>query len=293
MSISSSSVAQTEPLADATPLLELAAIYQEFPGQNTHEPHKKVLENINFTVERPETICLLGPSGCGKSTVLRLISGMYDRYIKMPTAGNVKINGQPVSGPHDDVLTVFQRPVLKAWLNIRNNILLPFKAGLWGKNIAPAERLKRVDDILQEVGLADAANLYPRQLSGGMQQRVSLAARLVLRPTILCLDEPFSALDPQTRKEMQELVLNLWKKFSCLALFVTHDVTEALRIADRIIVLSTRPGTVVIDLTISAPKPRSDEWLRTAEARDLEQQIINRIREAATAASRGTIKMDV
>lgn len=287
-----STPAREKPATDNRPLLEFDSIYQSFPSREGKE-QVPVLQDVSFTAEQNETICLLGPSGCGKSTILRLISGMYDRFIQMPTQGEVRILGKPVVGPHDDVLTVFQKPVLKAWLNVRKNVLLPFNAGLWGKNVSSEEREKRVDAVIEAVGLKNSSHLLPRQLSGGMQQRVSLAARLVLNPPILCMDEPFSALDPQTRKEMQELVLRLWERFPCLALFVTHDVTEALRVADRIIVLSTRPATVVVDLTIATPKPRSDDWLRSKEATELEQTILSHIRDAATASSRGTMEVEV
>jgi ABC-type nitrate/sulfonate/bicarbonate transport system ATPase subunit len=278
--------------ADA-PLIEVKGVCQEFPAREDKAAPTRVLTDISFAVTRPGTICLLGPSGCGKSTILRLVSGMYDRYVTMPTSGEVRIAGRLVCGPHDDVLTVFQRPVLKAWLNVRKNVMLPFKARLWGKKVPAGERAARVDEALEAVGLADSAGLSPRQLSGGMQQRVALAARLVLRPPILCLDEPFSALDPQTREEMQELVIRLWVTYPCVALFVTHDVTEALRVADRIMVLSTRPASIVADLTIAAPKPRDRAWLLTSEVRDIERLIIRHIREAATGASQGSLKMDV
>lgn len=282
--------AASRPAADA-PLVELDEVSQEFPDEGGGT--NKVLESISFSAERSETIAILGPSGCGKSTILRVVSGMYDRLVRMPTSGEVRIRGRKVEGPHDAVLTVFQKPVLNEWLHVRGNVLLPFKAGLWGKKISKAERNSRVDEVLEAVGLSDSMKLRPRQLSGGMQQRVALAARLVLRPSILCLDEPFSALDPQTRREMQELVLQLWDRYPCLALFVTHDVTEALRVSDRIVVLSTRPARVVVDITIATPKPRSDQWLSSGEARDLEAQIIARIREAATDVSHGTLQMDV
>ncbi len=275
-----------------SPLVEFDAVGQNFPARDGGAP-VEVLKNISFTAEGTETICLLGPSGCGKSTILRLVSGMYDRYIPMPTEGVVKVAGKPVVGPHDDVLTVFQKPILKAWLNVRKNIMLPFKAGLWGKDLSGKDIEERTDRILKAVGLKDYENMLPRQLSGGMQQRVSLAARLVLNPRILCLDEPFSALDPQTRKEMQELVISLWDQYPCLALFVTHDVTEALRVADRIIVLSTRPATIVMDLSIATPKPRTDTWVKSTEAVDLEKQIVAQIRTAASTSSSGTLKMDI
>lgn len=270
-------------------LLTVDHVSQSFTDQGSTTP---VLDDVSFGVDRPSTVCLLGPSGCGKSTVLRLISGMYDRRAKMPTRGEVRIRGQVVRGPQNEVLTVFQRPVLKAWLNVRGNVLLPFRAPLWGRQVPPNERVQRVDRMLNAVGLTAAARLYPRQLSGGMQQRVALAARLVLRPSILCLDEPFSALDPQTRLEMQDLVLELWREVPCLALFVTHDVTEALRLADRILVMSTRPATVVADLPVTSPKPRPDTWLRSPECTELERRIIGLMREA-NGSHRGSLTMAV
>ncbi len=275
------------------PLVDFKGVSQSFPSQEGGGKTVEILRDISFTAEQEETICVLGPSGCGKSTILRLVSGMYDRVVPMPTEGEVHILGKKVVGPHDDVLTVFQKPILKAWLNVRKNVLLPFSAGLWGKDVSKEDRLRRVDEVLEAVGLSDSTKLLPHQLSGGMQQRVSLAARLVLRPKILCLDEPFSALDPQTRGEMQELVLSLWEKFPCLALFVTHDVTEALKISDRIIVLSTRPATVVMDLTVSAPKPRDEEWMNSDEARELEQKILSHIREATQKTASGTMQVSV
>ncbi len=275
------------------PLLVLDAISQEFPNQGGAPT--TVLKDISFSSTRPETICILGPSGCGKSTILRMVSGMYDRHVAMPTAGTVKIRGQLVTEPHDQVLTVFQKPTLKGWLSVRDNVLLPFKSVLWSRGVSPEEQAARVDKMLHAVGLSQAAGLRPRQLSGGMQQRVSLAARLVVRPSILCLDEPFSALDPQTREEMQELCLKLWAESPCLALFVTHDVSEALRIADRILVLSTRPASIVVDMTVPSPKPRSPEWLRSEECSELERDIIARIRQAVThpAGAVGTLRVDV
>jgi NitT/TauT family transport system ATP-binding protein len=271
-------------------LLVVDHVSQEFPGDAGAA--NKVLVDITFGVDRPSTVCILGPSGCGKSTILRTVSGMYDRRTAMPTEGEVRIRGKVVRGPQDDVLTVFQRPVLKAWLDVEGNVRLPFRSPLWGGRVPESERRKRVQEMLAAVGLSASARLRPRQLSGGMQQRVALAARLVLRPSILCLDEPFSALDPQTRLEMQDLVLDLWRQFPCLALFVTHDVTEALRVADRILVLSTRPARIVADLPISAPKPRPETWLRSSEATQLEQKIFGLIRGAA-AGAHGTLTVDV
>jgi NitT/TauT family transport system ATP-binding protein len=276
----------------ATAIIEVERMSQDFPSGDGGV--NNVVKEISFSVERPETICILGPSGCGKTTVLRVVSGMRDRWVPMPTRGEVRIEGVPVTEPHPKVLTVFQRPVLKAWLDVRGNIALPFRAGLWGKGVTSEERNKRVDEVIEAVGLTQARRLRPEQLSGGMKQRVSLAARLVLRPAILCLDEPFSALDPETRLEMHRLVLRLWQQFPCVALFVTHDVSEALRLADRVIVLSTRPATVVMDVNVVEPKPRSDAWMRSPEYLDLEQRIIARIREAtARERPQGTVEVSV
>ncbi len=286
----STSAPDSTAAANASPLLTIEGVCQRFA--NGPEINH-VLDGITFTAERSETICILGPSGCGKSTILRIVSGMYERFIKMPTSGLVRIRGAEVTGPQDEVLTVFQRPVLKGWQNVKNNIALPFRSSLWGQKISPKEQDERVREVLDAVGLSDSANLLPRQLSGGMQQRVSLAARLVLRPPILCMDEPFSALDPQTRQDMQELVLKIWRLYPCLALFVTHDVTEALRVADRIIVLSTRPATVIMDITVAEPKPRAEAWFRSNECSQLEQQIIARIREAANTSAKGASSIRV
>ncbi len=283
---------RTPPAADSGErLLAVEHVSQDYTGDDGQA--NRVLVDITFGVDRPATLCILGPSGCGKSTILRTISGMYDRRTPMPTEGQVKIKGRVVQGPQDDVLTVFQRPVLKAWLDVQENVLLPFRSELWGARVPPAQRRERAEEMLAAVGLSASARMYPRQLSGGMQQRVALAARLVLRPSILCLDEPFSALDPQTRLEMQDLVIQLWQRFPCLALFVTHDVTEALRVADRILVLSTRPAGIVADMPVTAPKPRPDSWLRSAECSQLEQKIISLIRGATGQHGRGTLTVDV
>jgi NitT/TauT family transport system ATP-binding protein len=274
------------------PLLEVRGVSQSFP--NEEGGTTEVLREISFTAEARETVAILGPSGCGKSTILRMVSGMHDRVVQMPTSGATLIEGSAVTAPHDDVLTVFQRPTLNAWQNVLKNVLLPFSAGLWGDDGTSEEQTQRALEIIEAVGLTHAINLLPRQLSGGMQQRVSLASRLVVRPKILCLDEPFSALDPQTRLEMQDLVVQLWEKYPCLGLFVTHDVSEALRLADRIIVLSTAPATIVADLTISEPKPRPASWLGSAEAVAMEREIIHHIREAAgTGRTHGSLTIDV
>ena len=283
---------------------------------------REVVKNITFTAEGTETIAILGPSGCGKSTLLRMVSGMYPRDAVMPTVGEVTINGEVVSGPRDEVLTVFQTPVLNRWLTILENVMLSFKPMIYGPRArwpwevaqdwlaalgdripplagkipcsAPYREIeKQAIDILNAVGLGDSLHKSPAQLSGGMRQRVALAADLVVHPQILCMDEPFSALDPTTRIEMRELVKTLKRQYPCLILFVTHDVGEALDLADRVLVMSTRPATILSDIKLPTQEQRSADWASSAEHARLETSILQTIREANGKSGAGNIRVSV
>jgi ABC-type nitrate/sulfonate/bicarbonate transport system ATPase subunit len=167
---------------------------------------------------------------------------------------------------------------------------LPFQFKLWRNRLSAAEIAQRVTETLATVGLEDKVALRPAQLSGGQRQRVALARALVLRPRILLMDEPFGALDAQTREDMQQLLLRLWTQLHSLVVFVTHDVTEALLLGDRVIVLSTRPARIADDFTISEPRPRSSSWRRSTEALRMEERVLSRLHEAP---SRGQIRMTV
>jgi NitT/TauT family transport system ATP-binding protein len=214
---------------------------------------------------------LLGPSGCGKSTILRLIAGL-DR----PDTGQVLVNGKPVTGPGRDRGMVFQKYTSFPWLTVRQNV----EYGLKINGVAQAERDQVVSRLIEEVGLAGFEKNYPDTLSGGMQQRVAIARTLALRPGVILMDEPFGALDAQTRSEMQELLLRIWHESASTILFVTHDVDEAIYLADRIYVVSARPGTIIEDVPVPFGRPRDPSMKMSREFHDLQQHVLANLRRA-------------
>ena len=241
----------------------------------------EALKNINFTVEDifasngadvGEFHVLLGPSGCGKSTVLRMIAGL-----DFPTTGEVFVNGQPVTAPGADRGMVFQKYTSFAWLTIRENI----EYGLKIKGVAPSERSDIVAHLIKEVGLEGFEKAYPHTLSGGMQQRVAIARTLAVRPSVVLMDEPFGALDAQTRNGMQDLLLKIWHETASTVIFVTHDVAEAVYLADRIYILSARPGTITDDLPIPFGRPRDESLKETPEFREIESLALAKLKRAA------------
>jgi len=263
--------------------LTLEEIVQEYPHADGSGV-LRVLDGISLDLHKPAINMLLGPSGCGKSTLMRMMGGVRAAGIKVPTSGRIWIDGQPCDGAHDDAVMVFQAYTNRPDLSVRENVAFPFELELWKRRVPDAhEREQRVDAMLAAVGLADKAHHRPAQLSGGQNQRVALARALVLRPRILLLDEPFGALDAQTRTEMQQLLVELWRAWPCLIVFVTHDVTEALLIGDRVIVLSTQPARVADDFTVSEPRPRSVAWQRSTEASQIEERILTKLHERGGA----------
>ena len=258
--------------------IELRNIVQEYPTPDG-EGVVRVVDGVDLVLDRPAINMMLGPSGCGKSTILKMMGGVRPLGITSPTSGDVLIDGQPCHGPHDDAVMVFQRYANRPDFTVRENIAFPFRLKLWRERVPEAEQKERVDAILEAVGLADKAGLRPAQLSGGQNQRVALARALVLRPRILLMDEPFGALDAQTREEMQELLVKLWSDQQCNIIFVTHDVTEALVLGDRVILLSTQPARVADDFELTEPRPRSSLWLRSTEKQRLEERILQKLHE--------------
>jgi ABC-type nitrate/sulfonate/bicarbonate transport system ATPase subunit len=252
--------------------IELEGIIQEFPT-GVEDGVLRVIGGVDLVFDGPGINMLLGPSGCGKSTLLKMMGGVRPLGIQVPTQGEVRIDGTPCHGTHDDVVTVFQQYLNRKDLTVRENVAFPFRFRLWRKRIPKAEQAKRVDDALSAVGLQEQADLRPGQLSGGQNQRVALARALVLQPRILLMDEPFGALDAQIREDMQQLLLDLWQKQQCTVVFITHDIEEALRLGDRIIVLDTRPATVAADIRITEPRPRSPHWFRSTEGDRIARQI--------------------
>lgn len=203
------------------------------------------VEGVDLTVQVGEIVALIGPSGCGKSTLLRLVAGL-----DQPTTGSVTIAGHPVTGPNRDVGVVFQEPRLMPWLDVADNVGF----GLASDQRPDAARL--VEEAIERVGLSAFSHVLPRQLSGGMAQRVAIARALVVKPPVLLLDEPFSALDAFTRRDLQDHLLDVWSWYRPTMLLVTHDLDEAAALADRIVVLGGRPGRVAAEMVVELERPR-------------------------------------
>jgi len=238
------------------------------------------LEKVNFEIQDAysregrdvgEFRVLLGPSGCGKSTLLRLIAGL-DRA----DVGEVLVNDQSVHGPGKDRGMVFQKYTSFPWLTVAGNIAY----GLKINGVPEAQRKETVAQLIQEVGLGGFENAYPETLSGGMQQRVAIARTLALRPAVILMDEPFGALDAQTRGEMQQLLLKVWDESASTILFVTHDVEEAVYLADRIFIMSAHPGTIVEDVQVPFDRPRDLSLKQRNEFHELQNYVLGRLRRA-------------
>ena len=207
------------------------------------------LENVTFDIGRHEFLAVLGPSGCGKSTLLRLIAGLI-----LPTRGAISIYDRAVTEPRDEIGIVFQRPTLLPWFDVLGNVTFPLRHK-YGR--VAAEDRARAHDLLALVGLSDFAAKRVDELSGGMQQRVAIARALLLDPDILLMDEPFSALDALTRDEMGFELLRIWSERPKTVMFITHSIPEAVLLADRIIVMTPRPGRVREIIDVPLPRPRS------------------------------------
>lgn len=237
--------------------LEVSKLYKSF---STPQGDITALKDINFKVHRRELVCVIGPSGCGKSTLIRILAGL-----ESPTSGSMLLNGEEVHGPCLDRGMVFQGYTLFPWLTVKENVMFGLLRSGKGKRTAEQEALQWIDLI----GLSRFTKSYPHQLSGGMKQRVAIARALANQPKILLMDEPFGALDAQTRAKMQAYLLEIWKNIDITILFITHDLDEAVYLADRILVLKANPGEVEEVIEVPVPHPRSpdqflsDEFLAT------------------------------
>jgi ABC-type nitrate/sulfonate/bicarbonate transport system ATPase subunit len=276
------------PSAPAAISLLLQNITQDFPSPNGGAPNR-VIHDISLSFNHAGINMLLGPSGCGKSTLLHMMGGVRPFGVVTPTSGTVMIDGKRCDGPSEDVVMVFQQYANRPDMTVWENIYFPFTLKLWRNKVSRAEAKQRTEAMLQAVGLADKRDLFPYQVSGGQNQRVALARALVLRPRILLMDEPFGALDAQTREEMQRLLADLYSNSPCLVMFVTHDVTEALILGDRVIVFATQPAIVSDDFTIATPRPRDAAWLRSTEAVALQDRVLSRLHEAS--AGKGSLRV--
>ena len=223
------------------------------------------LENVSFDVADKEFAVIVGPSGCGKSSLLYLAAGLMD-----PSTGEILINDRVVDGPGADRGMVFQAYTLFPWLNVRENV----EFGLKRRGVAAAERRGIVERYLDEVGLAPFAAHYPNQLSGGMMQRVAIARALANDPEVLLMDEPFGALDSQTRTQMQRLLLRVWENSHKTVLFVTHDIDEAILLGDRVYVMSGRPGSIREEIPIGFEHPRSTDLILNPQFLMIKRRIL-------------------
>lgn len=237
------------------------------------------LDHINLDVRAGEFVCIVGPSGCGKSTLLHLIAGLHQ-----PTSGQILADGFPIQGPGTDRILIFQEHGLFPWLTVSENV----EFGMKMKGVPKAERREKVQQYLRLVHLAKFAHSYIHQLSGGMRQRVAIARALATQPDVLLMDEPFAALDAQTRDLLHDELERIWRNTGCTILFVTHNVREAVRLGDRVVLLTFRPGRVKSEFPVDLPRPRSLEdpevALAAREVLDELREEINRSLEAEYAA---------
>ncbi|MEG4025343.1 ABC transporter ATP-binding protein [Microcoleus sp. F6_B4] len=232
-----------------------------------------VLQEVNFQIFPREMVCLVGSSGCGKSTLLNIIAGLIP-----PSSGQVLVDGKLVTGrPGSDRGMVFQGYTLYPWLSVAQNVAF----GLQFQKMPKAQQRDRVRYFLDVVGLWRFANSYPKQLSGGMKQRVGIARALANEPALLLMDEPFGALDAQTKEQMQQFLLELWEKTHVTVLMITHDVEEAIYLSQRVYVMDTHPGRIKLEIPISLPEHRDLDIKLSSKFVEIKRQIIHTLRDAA------------
>lgn len=256
-------------------LLDIEHVNLSFPGSGGgRDVCPPTLEDVSVSVRDGEFVTILGPSGCGKTTLLRIVAGL-----ERATDGSIVFQGAPVKKPGSDRVMVFQQPWLYPWLTVRQNIEFGLKLAS-----RRCDRAK-IDHMLAIVGLAEFQDYAPYRLSGGMQQRAALARALVMSPRLLLMDEPFGALDAQTRRNLQGFLLGLWEEVRPAVLFVTHDVEEAILLADRVLVMGTRPGRIALELQVALPRPRGEDVILDPYFLDLRRQALDTLRDAALSAS--------
>jgi NitT/TauT family transport system ATP-binding protein len=257
-------------------VIEIAGVSKEFAKG---ERRVVALESIDLQVAPREFAAILGPSGCGKSTLLNMVAG-FDR----PTGGSVRVAGEEILAPSPRRAVVFQEPALFPWLTVFDNVVFGPKT----QGRPSAEYRAHAAQIIEQVGLRGFEANYPAELSGGMRQRVGIARVLIMRPEVLLMDEPFGSLDAQTRSLMQELLLEVWERHHQTVLFVTHDIEEALLLADRVCVMTARPGRIKKSIAVGTPRPRSIEVTTTPEFNAQRREVLALIREESQRAAMET-----
>jgi len=247
------------------PAIKIEKLDKTYPG----DPPVQALEKVDLDVQAGEFVALLGPSGCGKSTLLNLVAGFEQN-----SSGSLRVDGKEVGKPGPDRGVVFQEAALFPWLTVWENVIFGPKT----QGLAAAGYEDRAHDMLRIVGLSDFKNHLPVQLSGGMRQRVGIARILTLGSQVLLMDEPFGALDAQTRLSMQELLLSVWQQLKPTIVFVTHDIDEALFLADTVYVMSARPGRIQARMTVPLSRPRSIEDTTSESFNAMKREILRQIR---------------
>jgi NitT/TauT family transport system ATP-binding protein len=231
------------------------------------------VQDVTLSIAPGEFVCVLGPSGCGKSTLLGALAGHWT-----PSRGSIRVDGMSVAGPHPDRGLVFQQHTLFPWKKVLDNVAF----GLKMQGIPRRERRERARELLGLVGLAGFEDRYPVQLSGGMQQRVEIARVLINHPRVMLMDEPFGALDAQTRLKMQELLLDVWTRVNTTIIFITHDIDEALFLADRILVMSPRPGRVIDEIRLDFERPRHPDVMTSSHFTGLKRHCLDLLHPQAS-----------
>lgn len=252
------------------PIIEVSGLGHVYPSR---DGPVHALADIGLAVGRGRFVVIVGPSGCGKSSLLMMLAGL-----RHPTQGSILCDARPMTDPDPDrVGVVFQEANLFPWLTATDNVAFPLAL----RGVKRAERQQRAAAMLQLVGLSDAGGRYPHELSGGMKQRVSIARGLVQDPPVLLMDEPFAALDEQTRMAMGEELLRIWSATQKTVVFVTHSLTEAVYLADEVLVMSARPGRIIDRVAITLPRPRTYEMMAGSEFGSLRERIWQQIRAPA------------
>jgi NitT/TauT family transport system ATP-binding protein len=241
------------PQHEGTPVIELAGVSKMFITASGERVH--ALDNASLRVRPGEFITVVGASGCGKTTLLRLIAGL-----ERCSSGTIMVNGAPQIGPSEKIGIVFQDPTLLPWRTVLENVLLPIQV----LKLDPNTYRPRAMALIETVGLTEFENKYPHELSGGMRQRVAIARALVHDPAMLLMDEPFGALDALTRDQLNLELLDIWSATGKTVLLITHSISESVFLADRVIVMSPRPGRVVEEITVGLPRPRELEIINSA-----------------------------
>jgi NitT/TauT family transport system ATP-binding protein len=257
--------------AGSQPLLRVDGLRKVYAGA---QRSVEAIRDLTFTLDSGELVCLVGPSGCGKTTLLRCVSGLLPA-----TSGEIVLGNEPVTSPPRGMAMVFQEygRSLFPWLTVRQNVELPLKE----KKVPRAERARLVTEALDAVGLGDSGSAHPWQLSGGMQQRVAIARAVAYEPSVLLMDEPFAAVDAQTRADLEDLIRKLWQRLGVTILFVTHDIDEAVYLGQRVLVLSSSPTVVLEDVAIDLPAGRDQLTTRSLPRfAELRTRVYTRIQQA-------------